>query len=66
MNIREYKERYKLSTLEVARRLGVSPASILNWIKGSHIPHERTRKRISKKTKGEIGADEWNFSSIVS
>ena len=32
----------------LARKLGVSPSEVNRWVRGLHVPEERTRRRIAQ------------------
>jgi transcriptional regulator with XRE-family HTH domain len=57
--IRRTRQKLKLSTVQVAKEVGVSDATISNWENGRNTPEEAARKRILEflKLPPDLGAE---------
>jgi len=57
--LRQWRERKKLSQIEIAKRLGVTQQAIANWETGIRHPHKRLWREIIKMTEGEITIEDF-------
>lgn len=54
MQLRTYLKEYNIKTSEFARRLGVTRATVWNWMAGEEFPNPRNMYKVEKVTDGEV------------
>ena len=54
MNLKEFKEKYNLKGVQIAKKFKASPANISQWMSGHCKPRYRTARRICRISKYEI------------
>ncbi len=54
MTLKEYKEKYNLKSVQLARMFKASQSCIHHWINGYAKPNLHHAAMIYKKTKGEV------------
>ena len=54
MTLKEYKEKYKLTAVKMAKMFQTSPSCIHHWVKGVCKPMIKSAIIIRRVTKGEV------------
>jgi transcriptional regulator with XRE-family HTH domain len=57
MPLSDWLRERKLSQVELARQLNVSPNTVNRWLGGAHRPGWRTMQRLAELTEGCVTAD---------
>lgn len=60
MILKDYRNKYMLTNVELAYRFKCSPSSVGKWIKSEGTPSRRMQRIIHRKTKGEVTYEDWN------
>lgn len=59
MTLSEYLTQQKMSQRQIAGALGVHPAQVTRWTKGTLLPSLEMVARIEAATGGQVRADDW-------
>lgn len=65
MDLKSYKEKYKLKNCELARKLRVSPSTLHHWLSGRASPSNNHAVNIYFKTGKEVTLEDLGITGDV-
>jgi len=62
MKLLEYMRKYKITQINMAKKLGISSTYLRMLIRGTHFPSRKLARIIEKITSGEVSKEEVIFN----